>query len=119
MIGGGLGNIGLGNLGIMGQQPWQKKARTEKFEELYNKYFRMSLGAADINNPTEKQKINALSYATSYFPQGTILEGGQTTGSGRLLGRVGPLPKMGAGAGVVYPTGSWWSQDKKYKFPFQ
>lgn len=83
MTGSGLGNFGLGNVGIYGQQEWQRKARDEAFKNLYGRA--LQIQGADLKTANPVQQFRAQAYATSFFPSGATFTGGSTAGGNPMF----------------------------------
>ena len=94
MTGSGLMNFGASNIGMFGQQPWQKKARESAYSNLFSRRLGQVPSVTGTNNPREI--YDAMLYASSYFPRNTSMGYGTTTGSLR------EFPFMTGMAGASY-----------------
>ena len=114
MTGSGLGNFGMGGMGIMGQQDWQKRARDKAFGNLYSRGLQMAGGSQMAADPM--QQFRAGAYATSFFPKGATLTGGSTVGGGMLAPFAGQ--RVPAELGGKMQQGNWWNQNQMFRFPY-
>jgi hypothetical protein len=118
MTGSGLGNFGIGGMGIMGQQDWQKRAREEAFGNLYSRGLQMAGGSQMAADPM--QQFRAGAYATSFFPQGATFTGGSTAGGGMYAPFAGTNASREIGGtmrnGEITP---WWKMGGMLSFPTQ
>jgi len=118
MTGSGMGNFGLGNVGIFGQQEWQRQARDEAFRNLYSRGLQMAGGNPMGASPA--QQFGAGAYASSFFPQGSTFTGGSTGVGGMFAPFTGmniSREQGGRMASGQQPT-NWWNQYSAFKFPF-
>lgn len=93
MTGSGLMNFGAANVGMFGQQPWQKQARESAFSNLFSRRLGISPSVSGSYEPS--QIYDAMLYASSSFPrQATI-----GTGSLSSLLRAYPFMSGMMGAG--------------------
>jgi hypothetical protein len=111
MTGSGLGNFGLGNVGIYGQQPWQEEARRRVYTESFGRG--LSMQGASMGSASPMQKLAAQNYASSFLPRSATIGGGML--SGNFMPSAGMNVPKGVGGGAAEP---WWKQNQTFSFPY-
>jgi hypothetical protein len=125
MNGSGLGNFGLGNMGIFGQQQWQKDAREKAFRTSYQQNLQM-LGPQAMFDPMLQARArfgaaSAMAGASRYGASGSI---GGTSPRNIMRDAYGQAAAIG-GAGapnpmetLTNPNNPWYMGMPQLKFPY-
>lgn len=92
--------IGLGNVGMMGQQPWQRLAQTNLYNQKYAEYLARAA-----------QSQGGLRYAAPMQQTGASIYAEQFKSGGPLAGVATPMPASPF-------AGNWWNQYGGLNFPF-
>jgi hypothetical protein len=117
MTGGGLGNSGIGNLGIYGQQSWQREAQDKEFRE--GIYKRMQQMGPVGQLPMSRLKAQ---YETAgqmgRESGGSALAGGATMYNYQIGALDAGLRLRGqAPAAGQEGAQDWWNKMQTFRFP--
>lgn len=120
MTGSGLGNFGLGNVGIYGQQGWQREAQNERFKNLYAQSL-YKMGTAAPQDPMARAKAQYEAAKTMQQQSGGSAIIGGSSPNNIMLGNVQSAMMM------RYPQGpaageegaqDWWNKMQTFRFPY-